>query len=119
MNSSYGTVVIGDVSGNWHEGRAVAKAGGLASISIPEVPASPGKQVTVPLVVDSLSGNVYSADVVISYDATVMTAVSVSKSGPWGSLQHRRQPHPTRKDTHRHGGGQSGWCGRRAAEAHL
>ncbi len=79
-------VLIGDVSGNWHEGRAKAKAGSSASVSIPEVPASPGKQVTVPIVVDSLNGNVYSADIVLTYDASVMTAVSVTRSGAWRSF---------------------------------
>lgn len=73
-------VLLGDVSGNWSAelGQALPQATGTASLTLPDLYAEPGERITVTLDMALDQAQVYGADIVASYDPTVVSAASVS-----------------------------------------
>ena len=73
-------VLLGDVSGNWSAGvgQTLAQAAGTASLTLPNLYAEPGERITVTLDMALDQAQVYGADIVVSYDPTVVSAASVS-----------------------------------------
>ena len=73
-------VLLGDVSGNWSAelGQALPQATGTASLTLPDLYAEPGERITVTLDMALDQAEVYGADIVVSYDPTVVSAASVS-----------------------------------------
>ena len=66
-----------------------------ATLSLPEVTVAPGQQVTVPLTLALTQGQVYSADITLTYDSAVADAVSVEKGtvvGPWSLASNLATP---------------------------
>jgi len=73
-------VLLGDVSGNWSAGvgQAMAQAAGTASLTLPNLYAEQGERITVTLDIALDQAEVYGADIVVSYDSTVLSAALVS-----------------------------------------
>jgi len=77
-------VLIGDVSGNWAPGggkrsgpvRGTSK--GTATLTLPEIESRPGRRVEMPLQIDLGGAEVYSADLVLTYDAEALSVQEVS-----------------------------------------
>ncbi len=77
-------ILLGDPSGNWvpagfsqitstlNSSQAVS-----ATLSLPSVNVLPGETFTVPLSIDLASGQVFGADIEITYDANVLTPTQV------------------------------------------
>jgi PKD repeat protein len=84
-------VLLGDVSGNWtasglqrapNPTQMPGIAGGrtlTATLSLPQVSVLPGQQVTVPLTLTLPEGEVYGADITVTYDPAVVSATQVLK----------------------------------------
>ncbi|MGA9351773.1 MAG: M28 family peptidase [Anaerolineae bacterium] len=72
--------LLGDVSGNWSagSGQTQARLANTASLVLPDLYAEPGERITVTLEITLAQAEVYGADIVISYDSTVVSANSVS-----------------------------------------
>ncbi len=81
-------VLLGDVSGNWS---AMGGSGGgwgpeimamqstTATLSLPQASVLPSRQVTVPLTLNLSEGELYGADIALSYDQAVVSAAAVVK----------------------------------------
>jgi PKD repeat protein/subtilisin family serine protease len=81
-------VLLGDVSGNWS---AMGGSGGgwgpeimamqstTATLSLPQASVLPSQQVTVPLTLSLPEGELYGADIALSYDTAVVSATTVVK----------------------------------------
>ena len=59
--------------------RGLLRRAASATLVLPQISVAPGIQVTVPLEVEILGAQVYSADITVSYDSAVATAVSMEK----------------------------------------
>ncbi len=70
--------LLGDVSGSWSEGVGQAQLANTASLTLPHLYAEPGERITVTLEIAPDQAEVYGADVVVSYDPTVVSATSAS-----------------------------------------
>ncbi len=70
--------LLGDVSGNWSAGAVQAQAASTASLTLPHLYAEPSERITVTLEIALDQAEVYGADIVVSYDPTVVSAASAS-----------------------------------------
>ncbi|MCX5684821.1 MAG: cohesin domain-containing protein, partial [Planctomycetota bacterium] len=88
---NFTAILVGDVSGNW-----VYVAGGsgqtmmgltaeeeppAASLSLPTIEATSTQRVVLPLQIDPASAEVYSADLVLTYDPAVLSLQGVNAGG--------------------------------------
>ncbi len=80
-------ILIGDVSGTWSAagggGQAASKPAqtqGSTELRIPQAKALPSEAVTLPLSVTVNNAQIFGADIVVSYDPSVLSAISVSKA---------------------------------------
>lgn len=73
-------ILLGDVSGNWQPS-ASKGAPAQATLSLPSAVAHTGTVITVPLVLDLPAGQLYGADIDLTFDPLVLRAVSVSAGG--------------------------------------
>ena len=69
-------MLLGDVSGNWSAG--AAQTANTASLALPHLYAEPGERITVTLKIALDQAEVYGADIVVSYDPTVVSVASAS-----------------------------------------
>ena len=80
-------VLLGDVSGNWSAMGALgvwkpeiaSVQNTTATLSLPQATVLPGGQVTIPLTLTLSQGEVYGADIALSYDTAVVSATAIAK----------------------------------------
>ncbi|MGB4978155.1 MAG: S8 family serine peptidase [Anaerolineae bacterium] len=92
-------VLLGDVSGNWSPGGMQNPAPPenvlTATLSLPAVQIAAGAQATIPLTLSLADGQVYGADLLITYDADVATAIGVTRgnlTAGWGLSSNLATP---------------------------
>ncbi len=84
-------ILLGDVSGNWQvPGAASADPAeetvATASLALAAVAGVPGQPAEMPLRIELAEADVYSADLVLRYDAEALTLLDVSPGAAAGSL---------------------------------
>ena len=72
--------LLGEVSGNWSVGvdQVQSKLANTAALALPNLYAEPGERITLTLEIALDQAEVYGADIVVSYDPTVVSATSAS-----------------------------------------
>jgi len=99
LNSSmtgqdFTAILLGDPSGNWtpsarggmpmlggEDSDGASLNGVTATLTLPDVAVLPGSVITVPLALTLPQGQVYGADIIVTYDAAIVSALRVIK-GP-------------------------------------
>jgi len=75
-------VLLGDASGNWAAGggqtQVLARVADTASLALPDLYAEPGERITVTLSITLEQAQLYAADLIITYNPAVLTAVAVA-----------------------------------------
>ncbi len=91
-NQDFTGILLGDVSGNWASGgeatsfsmeftqTSIPNSMGTARLKMDKINSLPSTQVTVPLNLELDGGNLYGADIVLTYDSSVLSVVSVNTS---------------------------------------
>lgn len=76
---NFTAILIGDVSGNWKNSGSGVQSGESAEFSIDTNRIEPGSTIKVPLKLNMGQGNLYGSEIVINYDKSLLTVVSVEK----------------------------------------
>jgi hypothetical protein len=105
-NQNFTAVLIGDVSGNWQAGAPGpqlqgaqlqgaqlqgaqlqgAQLQGLVGLSLPEITASQGDSGTLPLSVERMGSDIFSLDLVLTYDPALLRIESVTAGDAAGNM---------------------------------
>lgn len=99
---NFTAVLLGDISGNWTDPGTRTDSTGdeelltaSAILTIPGSTVSPGATVDVPITLDITEGNLYGADITITYDPTHVTVNSASLgalAGGWSIATNLSEP---------------------------
>lgn len=99
---NFTAVLLGDISGNWTDpGTRIDKTGNeelriaSAILTIPGSTISPGATVDVPITLDITEGNLYGADITLTYDPTHVTINGVNLgalAGGWSMATNLSEP---------------------------
>ena len=96
-DQDFTAVLIGDVSGSWQApGQMQGLATGLralissdtASLTLPDIAARPGQQTDMSLQIELAGESVYSADLVLTYDAAELSVVDVAADIAAGEMSY-------------------------------
>lgn len=86
-NQNFTGILLGDPSGNWSQGGGMAGENSVrfgiqsitATLSLPEYKVMPQDQITIPLELTLTEGNLFGADIIITYDPLIVTVDKVDK----------------------------------------